>query len=139
MIFSQDRDTLRRMWAEAWRKRQANDILSPLEAQIADVIAEHPEYHDELGEEKLGKEYRPEDGGSNPFLHMGMHLAIREQVATNRPAGIRAVFQGLTERLGDPLDAEHRMIDILAETLWTAQRDQQPPDEAAYLEQLRRL
>ena len=138
MIFGQDRNELRRMYADAWRKHSAQESLSGLEAQIAAVVAEHPEYHDAVTGD-LDKEFTVAGGETNPFLHMGLHLGIREQVATNRPAGIRAVFEQLAARLGDAHEAEHRMLDCLAETLWTAQREQRPPDELQYLESLRKL
>ena len=76
---------------------------------------------------------------SNPFLHMGLHLAIREQVATDRPAGIAAIHRKLSRKSGDPHQAEHQMIDCLAESLWESQRNNQPPDELKYLERLQRL
>jgi hypothetical protein len=68
---------------------------------------------------------------------MGLHLAVRDQVATDRPAGIRAVLQMLTGTLGSAHAAEHRMIECLAEALWNAQRSGLPPDESAYLGKLR--
>ena len=93
----QNREQMRRMYLEAWRKFSARQPLEPLEAQLAAVIAEHPEYVTwlESGEEALGAEFTPEGGRQNPFLHMGLHLAIREQVATNRPAGITEIHQKL--------------------------------------------
>jgi hypothetical protein len=36
-------------------------------------------------------------------------------------------------------EAEHAMIERLGEALWNAQRAGLPPDEAQYLESLRRL
>jgi len=114
--------------------------MEPLEAQVAEVIALHPEYHAALERaEPLEREYLPEGGESNPFLHMGLHLAVRDQIATDRPAGIRETFATLERRLGSTHEAEHRLIDTLAEALWTAQRSGTPPDEQAYLEALRRL
>lgn len=138
MIFGQDRNELRKMYADAWEKRTDESRLSPLEAQIAQVIEEHPEYHDTVAGD-LEKEFTVAGGETNPFLHMGLHLGIREQVATNRPAGIAAVFEQLAGKIGDAHTAEHRMIDCLAETLWAAQREQRPPDESHYLESLRKL
>ena len=137
----QNREQLRRMYLEAWRKFSQRQPLEPLEAQVAAVIAEHPEYVHwlESGEQALAAEFAPEGGRQNPFLHMGLHLAIREQVATNRPAGIAAVHQALAKRLGDAHEAEHAMLEPLAETLWEAQRAGRPPDERAYLEKLREL
>lgn len=139
MIFSQDRDTLRRMYRDAWQKCLNSEVLTPLETQIARVVSEHPEYHATIGAGEVDEDFTPEEGRSNPYLHMGMHLAIRDQVATDRPAGIAAVFGKLVDREGGPLKAEHRMMEALGETLWEAQRNQSPPDEAAYLERLRRI
>ena len=138
MIFGQDRNELRRMYADAWQKYGAELPLSALETQIAAVIKEHPEYHAAVSGD-LEKDFAVEGAQTNPFLHMGLHLGIREQVATNRPTGIKAVFEQLATKLGDAHESEHRMIDCLAETLWEAQRSQQPPDELQYLERLRKL
>ena len=139
MIFGQDRTELRKMYLDAWQKRCDGIPMSPLETQIADVIGLHPEYHDEITADGLEQEYSPERGQTNPFLHMGLHLGIREQVATNRPSGIATVHKALCARLGDPHAAEHQMIDCLAETLWEAQSQNSAPDEQQYLERLRRL
>jgi len=134
------RDELRRRYIEAWRRRRGSLPLEPLDAQIADVIALHPEYHRELeSPEAAAGEFSVEQGRSNPFLHMGLHLAIREQVATRRPAGIEQVHRRLAAALGDVHEAEHRMIEVLAEALWEAQRAGGAPDEARYLERLQRL
>lgn len=132
---------MRRRYLDAWQKFSAREVLSPLEAQLAAVIAEHPEYLSwlECGEKVLGAEFTPEGGRQNPFLHMGLHLAIREQVATDRPPGIAAVHAALARRHGGVHDAEHIMIEPLAQTLWEAQRSGNAPDEAGYLERLRGL
>jgi hypothetical protein len=137
----QNREQLRRMYLEAWRKFSARAPLEPLEAQVAAVIAEHPEYIAwlEAGDNALGAEFTPEGGRENPFLHMGLHLAIREQVATNRPSGISEIHQKLSARLGDAHAAEHAMLVPLAQALWEAQRQGRMPDEQAYLERLRKL
>lgn len=139
MIFGQDRGELRRMYRDAWQKRIDGVPASALETQIADVIALHPEYHDAVAAEDLDQDFTPEGGKTNPFLHMGLHLGIREQVATNRPGGIAAVHQALATRLGDLHEAEHRMLDCLAEALWEAQSQKSAPDEKKYLERLRQL
>ena len=139
MIFGQDRQELRQMYADAWRKARDGQVLSPLEAQIAEVIADHPEYHAMITSGDLEQSYTPEGGQSNPFLHMGLHLALRDQVATNRPPGIRTVFEAIAAHASNCLDAEHRMIECLAETLWEAHSQNRAPDEREYLEKLKRL
>ncbi len=128
------------MYLSAWRKYRARQPLEPLEAQIAALIAEHLEYVPLLeSPEALGAEFTPEGGRENPFLHLGLHLAVREQVATDRPAGVAAVHRALTTRFGEAHAAEHAMLEPLAETLWDAQRAGRMPDEQRYLERLRRL
>lgn len=141
LFAGQSREQLRRRYLDAWRKFAAHEPLEPLEAQLAAVIAEHPEYVSwlESGDPALLADFTPEGGRENPFLHMGLHLAIREQVATDRPAGIARVYEELTRRSESAHAAEHRMIEPLAETLWEAQRSGETPDELAYLERLRRL
>jgi hypothetical protein len=134
------RDELRRGYVEAWRRQREGLPLTPLDAQIAAVVALHPEYHAQLeSPDAQAGDYRVENGRSNPFLHMGLHLALREQVGTRRPAGIELVYQRLARTLGGVHEAEHRMIEVLAETLWEAQRAGRAPDEQRYLERLQGL
>ena len=132
---------MRRLYLQAWGKFSNQQPLEPLEAQIAAVIAEHPEYLAwiESGDDALAAEFTPERGQPNPFLHMGLHLAIREQVSTDRPTGIARIHRALAAKLGDAHAAEHAMLDPLAETLWEAQRNGAMPDERAYLERLEKL
>jgi hypothetical protein len=139
-MLAHDRDEARRMFVEAWRKRQAGTVLEPLEALVADVVALHPEYHALLNsaEAAIAEEFMPERGVTNPFLHMGMHIALREQVGTDRPAGIAALYRRAAERRGDAHAVEHEMMECLGEVLWRAQRDNAVPDEAAYFECLNR-
>jgi hypothetical protein len=139
MIFGQDRTELRQMYVDAWRKARNGEVMSQLEVQIAEVIADHPEYHPVLTGKGTEESFAPEGGETNPFLHMGLHLALRDQVATDRPPGIRAVFKAIAARAQDRLDAEHRAIGCLAETLWEAQSQNKAPDEQQYLERLERL
>ena len=138
MLFGSDKGELRQMYVQAWRLAKSGQPMSALEQQIAAVVAAHPEYQGML-EVSTGEAFRVEDGRTNPFLHMGLHLAVREQVATNRPAGIREVYQQLLIKHDESHAAEHAMSECLAESLWEAQRDNALPDEAAYLERLRRL
>jgi hypothetical protein len=142
MIFGdRNRNQLRAAYIDAWRKFRAGAPLEPLERQLAAVIAEHPEYQPSLecGADALTADFTPERGQQNPFLHMGLHLAVREQVGTNRPPGIAAVFARLSAARGSALEAEHQMFEALATTLWEAQRSGRMPDEQAYLQALQRL
>jgi hypothetical protein len=140
VLLPTDRESLRRMYLEAWQRYRQGRPLEPLQAQIADLIGEHPEYQAlvEGGEDSVHREWTPDGGTANPFLHLGMHLALREQVATDRPPGIAAIHRRLAAAHGRH-EAEHRMMECLGEALWTAQRAGTAPDETAYLDALRRL
>lgn len=136
----QSREEIRRVYLTVWQKMQQGSVLEPMEAIISDVINLHPEYHAllEQGESVQHTEFTPESGQSNPFLHMGMHIALHEQTSTNRPAGIQQIHHELSSKLGRH-EAEHAMMECLGQALWQAQRDQSPPDEVAYLECLRKI
>lgn len=139
-MVTHDRNVMRHFLLTAWRKARAGEPLEPLERQIAEVVRQHPEYHalleDESAEER---DFPPEAGQTNPFLHLSLHLALIEQIATDRPPGLRALYQQMTAGAFDRHEAEHRVIDCLALTLWEAQRTGRHPDETEYLESLRRL
>jgi uncharacterized protein DUF1841 len=139
VIFGQDRQELRQMYIDAWRKSVAGEILSPLETQIAQVVEDHPEYQAHLTADFLDEAFTPERGETNPFLHMGLHLAIREQVATNRPPGIAETFAAIRSKTRDQHAAEHLALECLAEALWEAQSNNAMPDDQAYLARLRRI
>jgi hypothetical protein len=134
------RQQLRQSYADAWRKHRARSPLTPLESMIVDVIALHPEYHAVVEDLEAASAFEADVAGAaeNPFLHMGLHLAVREQLSIDRPPGIRELHHSLQSRFGGAHDAEHVLMEALAETLWQAQRDGRAPDERHYLELARR-
>ncbi len=140
-MFGNDRNSLRQYYIDAWKKAQNNQPLEPLEKIIVDTISQHPEYQSVLidSDTALGREYLPEMGATNPFMHMGMHIAIHEQLGTNRPDGIREVYGKVVKQCGDPHKAEHQMMECLAEMMWQAQRSGTAPDEKEYLRKLKKL
>lgn len=139
-MFGNDRDALRKMYCESWRKLKNQHTLTPLEQHITTVIKRHPEYHKllETPEVSLQADYIADMGESNPFLHMGMHLGLQEQIATDRPEGIQSIYQTLVLKQGEH-NAEHAMIECLGEAIWLAQRNQSPPNEVNYLACLKKL
>ncbi len=138
MLYGNDREQLRQVYLDSWRKHLEGLPLSPLEDRVARVIAEHPEYHALLDPGRIDRDYPPESGAANPFLHMGMHIALREQIASARPPGVVELHRAILRDAASAHDAEHRMMDCLAEALWQAQRTGAMPDEAAYLDCLRK-
>lgn len=141
MLFTDDRTRTRALFRDAFRKHRAGEALEPLEKQVATLVEEHPEYHALVASEEdaLDRDFTAEHGVENPFLHLGLHLALREQVGTDRPRGIRDLTRSLLLKYGDGHEVEHMMLPLLGEMLWEAQRRGQAPDEAGYLENLRKL
>ena len=139
-MFNPSRDQARQFLFDLWAKHRAGAALSGLESIALSVILEHPEYQGmlEQPERYLDRDWKPEGGETNPFLHLQMHLAIEEQVSIDQPRGIRSAVEALAQRHGSAHDARHDVMDCLAETIWQAQRRGSAPDEAAYLDCLAR-
>jgi hypothetical protein len=129
------RDQLRQAYTDAWRKHIDRAPMSVQEATIAAIIELHPEYQVLIADPASALAFVPgaATGRQNPFLHMGLHLAVRDQLAIDRPPGIRALHEQLQARLGDAHAAEHALMEALGEVLWQANRDGLAPDEQQYL------
>lgn len=138
-LFNPSRDQARDFLLEAWRKYGAGEPLTAMDSMAVEVISLHPEYHEMMSDQDRYREnfrdrdYPPEFGETNPFLHLAMHIAIREQISINQPAGVRDHHQALSVKYGSVLHAEHEMMDCLAEMIWQAQRNKSAPDAALYL------
>ncbi len=134
-MFNPSRDEARRFFFDAWRKYRSQAQLTELEKVALQVILAHPEYHAMLDdpERHIDRDYAPEGGELNPFLHLSLHLAIEEQLAIDQPHGIRERYERLAARLGSEHDAKHGILECLGETIWEAQRARTPPDEGVYL------
>ena len=140
-MFSPDRDSMRRFFMESWRKARRNQPVDPLEHRIAQVIREHPEYHGllEMPDTALGRDYHPEGGETNPFLHLSLHLAILEQLETDRPKGVRARYLRLVKSEGGAHEAEHVIMECLSRGLQESAQSGQPPHERSYIACLEHL
>lgn len=140
MIFGQQREQFRQVFVDVWQKRCAAAPMEPLEHSIAAVIDLHPEYHKLLAEpDSLVRDFPADGKDANPFLHMAMHISIIEQITSDRPAGIRAMYDALRKHFRDSHDLEHAMMQCLADSLWEARERGQTPDEKRYLACIRRL
>lgn len=134
-MYGQDRAQLREIFFRAWRHYRAQLPLEGIEKIIVEVALRHPEYHGALDnpDRYQDRDYLPESGITNPFLHLGMHIAIEEQLATDRPIGVRAHYQQLVQKTGDVHAAQHAMLECLGEMMWQAQRSGTTPNDADYL------
>jgi len=135
MLYSQDRNQLRMVFFQAWEKHQQAQPLDTMETILVNIIGQHPEYHSLLSEKNknLDKDYNPEMGETNPFLHLSMHIAIHEQLSIDQPAGIKEAYQKLLNKLNDSHEVEHHIMECLGEMIWKSQKYQTMPDQVEYI------
>ena len=141
MFYGDSTQDTRQLFFSSWRKHRQNQPLSALEKQLVEVIIDHPEYQSmfEAVIPQQDQAYFPEMGQTNPFLHMGLHLAIRDQVATDRPLGLANIYNQLLSKYANRVTVEHMLMEPLAECLWQAQRNQGMVDERSYLSACQQL
>ncbi len=139
-MFQPSQHDVRRFFCATWRKQRDGEPLTPIEALAGGWIAEHPEYDPDLADvdAALAAAWAIEEGRTNPFLHLAMHLSISEQCSIDQPIGIRAAVEQLAARRGSLHAAHHEVMECLGETIWASQRSGAPPDGQAYLDAVRR-
>lgn len=135
-MYTNNRDTYRQTYFDLWEKHLKKSPLEPVEAQLLDVILEHPEYHRFLDKSSQDQEFELEE---NPFFHMSLHLAIREQLQTNRPAGVVDIQRQLLAKEIAAHECEHLMMNCLAQMLFQMQQTGSAPNESDYVVKLREL
>ena len=139
-MFAPSQHDVRRFFCDVHRKRREGLPMTPIETLAGDWVDQHPEYHADLHDldAALAASYTVEEGRTNPFLHLSMHLSVSEQVSIDQPRGIRQAFELLAARLGSAHEAQHQVMECLGEMIWASQRSGLPPDGEAYLECVRR-
>jgi hypothetical protein len=139
-MFQPSQNDVRRFFCATFARQRQGLPLEPMQALAARWVAEHPEYHADLADEAaaLAAVYTVEDGRTNPFLHLSMHLSIEEQLRIDQPTGIRQAVDLLAARCGSLHGAHHEVMECLGEMIWASQRNGLPPDGQAYLEAVRR-
>jgi len=136
-MFNPSRNQVRQFFVDAWHKHKQGGILTALETIALEWMLQHPEYHKDLDDpDALRVDYSVEDGRTNPFLHLSMHLAIAEQLSIDHPHGIRAAYQTLAAR-SDEHHAVHEIMECLGQVVWESQRLGTPLDSDAYIELIR--
>lgn len=138
-MWTNDRNAYRDFFYSAWGKYKKTEVLSALEAEIVAVIQLHPEYQFIFEDESSrDKNYFPQLGETNPFLHLSLHLGLQEQLSTNRPAGIRDIFEALLQKKRDPHLVQHLMMERISEMMFRASKGI-PLDDETYLAELRSI
>jgi Domain of unknown function (DUF1841) len=139
-MFAPSQNDVRTFFCQAWAQHQAGAPLEPMATLAVEWMSRHPEYHADLAdlEAALAAVYTVDEGRTNPFLHLSMHLSISEQCSIDQPRGIRQAVELLAAKRGDLHAAQHEVMDCLGEMLWASQRSGQPPDPHAYLDAVRR-
>ena len=142
-MFQPSQSDVRRFFCATYTQQRSAHLqqqpLEPMQVLAARWVDEHPEYHTELADEAaaLAAIYTVEEGRTNPFLHLSMHLSIQEQMAIDQPTGIRQAVDLLAAKRNSMHQAHHEVMECLGEMIWASQRSGLPPDGQAYLEAVR--
>jgi hypothetical protein len=132
---------VRRFFCDVYARGRQGMPMDAMQSIVAGWIDEHPEYHADLADADAAvcASSTVEEGRTNPFLHLSMHLSISEQCSIDQPKGVRAAIERLATKLGSLHEAHHVAMEALGEMLWNSQRSGRPPDGGAYVETLRGL
>ena len=136
-MFTTDRSQQRKFLAEAWKKYNSNHLLEPLEEQLAKIIEKHPEYQNII--KNIDTEYFPEQGETNPFLHINLHLSLQDQLSLDQPKGIKKIYNDLLIKVKETHQVEHIMMNHIAEMIFNSQKFGKPMDFENYLRSLKKL
>ena len=136
-MFSSDRSAQRKFLAKSWEKYKTKQLLEPLELQLANIIAKHPEYQEIIN--NLDTEYFPEQGKINPFLHINLHLSLQDQLDLDQPKGVKEIYNSLLKKIKDTHQVEHIMMEHIAEMIFISQKNNIPMDQEQYLRSLKEL
>ena len=139
-MFNPSQADVRRYFCAVYAKARAAQPLEALETIAAQWIDEHPEYHADLrdADTAVAAVYGGNDGHTNPFLHLSMHLSISEQSSIDQPRGIRQAVELLTHKRNSLHKAHHEAMECLGTMLWESQRAGRPPDGNAYIDCVQR-
>lgn len=139
-MFTPSQADVRRFFCSVYAKGRSGSALEAIEIIAGQWIDEHPEYHGDFADADaaLEKMYDVEEGKTNPFLHLSMHLSISEQCSIDQPRGIRQAVELLTAKRNSLHDAHHETMDCLGQMVWESQRAGRPPDGDAYIDCVQR-
>jgi len=134
-MFTPTRDEARQFFFDTWARYRRGEALEALQRTALAIVLMHPEYEPWLDdpERSLRRDFPPEAGDPNPFLHLALHLAVAEQLSIDQPPGIVRRYRRLLQGTRSGHDALHALLECLAETIWHAQRSAAPPDVQVYL------
>jgi len=134
-MFNISQKEVRIFFCEVYRKQQVQEILSPLETIANSWLIQHPEYEGDLKNVQiaLNTDYSIENGRTNPFLHLSMHLSITEQILINQPVGISNIANTLRKKMNSEHQMHHQIMNCLEEMVWNSQHNGLPLDSSTYI------
>ena len=134
-MFTSDRSKQRQYLKQAWEKYTSQEQLEPLELQLSKIVEQHPEYQNLI--KNLDSEYFPEQGNTNPYLHINLHLTLQDQITMDQPKGIRDIHSQLIVKIKDAHEVEHMMMEHIAEMIFNAQKNNAAFDLDGYIQALK--
>jgi hypothetical protein len=133
------RQTSRKRYSDIWQTAKLGGQLEGEDAQLAQVMRDHPEYYD-IWESttELPMEQTTLDEG-DPFAHVVVHTVIESQLAQNDPPEVRLVLKYKTSHHVPRHQAIHEIAYVFVQHLWKTLHDKTPFDNDAYRQDLNQL
>ncbi len=134
-MFSPSQADVRRFFCSVYAKALAGNALEAIETIASQWMNEHPEYAQDFADvdAALASMGEVQEGRTNPFLHLSMHLSISEQCSIDQPRGIRQAVELLTHKRNSLHQAHHEAMECLGQMLWESQQAGRPPEGEAYI------
>lgn len=134
-MFSPSQADVRRFFCSVYAKALAGTALEAIETIASQWMNEHPEYAQDFAnvDAALASMGEVQEGRTNPFLHLSMHLSISEQCSIDQPRGIRLAVELLTHKRNSLHRAHHEAMECLGKMLWESQQAGRPPEGDAYI------
>ncbi|MBN1382293.1 MAG: DUF1841 family protein [Deltaproteobacteria bacterium] len=107
---------LHRIWKQATSDKYKE--LQSEEKSIAEIMLQHPEYHDQfaMADKLADREYDPNDV-NDPFVHIDIHLAIQGQLDSGEPVDTEIFIETMEAKGISRHEAIHCAGMILTKTM----------------------
>ena len=134
-MFSPSQADVRKFFCSVYAKARTGSALEAIETIASQWMDEHPEYAQDFADldAALASMGEVQEGRTNPFLHLSMHLSISEQCSIDQPRGIRQAVELLTRKRDSLHQAHHEAMECLGKMLWESQQAGRPPEGDAYI------
>ncbi len=137
-LMSQLKSLTRQRLRIIWDTAQLGLPLEGEDAQTAEIMREHTEWHHVWARADQLSDAEIERDGVNPFLHITIHQVVLNQINGALPA-TKDTFEALLAMGIDRHEAIHRIGTVFTEGIYETLKFRRPFDEEKYSRGLKAL